>query len=189
MRRQTVTRITLSLTAVLIGLVAATPGAAQESEFEHCAKLESDTERLACFDATIKERRAPATAPARAEVSTAAPASPLPETEPELSAAPGQANSQKPPGAIEPSRQQDEKRTAERELPREYTAVVVAMRQRPHGQMVVTLKNGEVWSEQFASRAFLVDVGDTITMKKSRFTPAYRLVAPGGRGYKMTRLE
>jgi hypothetical protein len=65
----------------------------------------------------------------------------------------------------------------------------VAIRERPHGQKVVTLDNGEVWSEQFASRAFLVDVGDTVTMKRRTLSEGYRLVAPGGRGYTMTRLD
>ena len=81
-------------------------------------------------------------------------------------------------------------RPAESSEPKqEYTAVVTAMRTRPHGQVAVTLDNGEVWSEQYASRGFLVEVGDTVTMKKARFSSAYRLVAPGGRAYTMIRLE
>ena len=65
----------------------------------------------------------------------------------------------------------------------------MALRERPYGQMVVTLDNGEVWSELSASRSFLVEVGDTITMKSGRFSRSYRLVAPGGRGHKMTLLS
>ena len=70
-----------------------------------------------------------------------------------------------------------------------YTAVVTAMSKRPYGQAVVELDNGEVWSEQQASHAFLVNVGDTVTLKKSMFSSSYQLVAPGGRAYRMTRLE
>jgi hypothetical protein len=51
------------------------------------------------------------------------------------------------------------------------------------------LDNGEVWSEQFASRAFLVDVGDKVTMKRGMLSKGYRLVAPGGRGYQVTLLD
>ncbi len=83
-------------------------------------------------------------------------------------------------------------RRAEKEAKKassEYTAVVTAMRKRPHGQVVVTLDNGEVWSEQYASRGFLVRVGDTVTMRKSRFSSAYRLVDGNGKGYAVTRLE
>jgi len=191
----------------MLGLVAAATAAAQSPEFERCAKLESDAERLACFDAAIREGSAVPNAPAPPEESTVAPASPAektrqepatektmaeplaPKVPPEPSAAPGPVYSSTSSDAAEPRRRQDEKPTAEREPRKEYTAVVVSMRKRPHGQMVVKLDNGEVWSEQYASRAFLVDVGDTITMKRSRFAPSYRLVAPGGRGYKMTRLE
>ena len=176
MRCQIIARTTLSLTITLIGLVAAAPVAAQGSPFERCARLESDSERLACFDATLEERNAATPAPAPPEVSTAA-------------AAPKKAMPEESVGAVEPPRQQDEKWSAKPELPREYTAVVVAMYERPYRQMVVKLDNGEVWSEQYASRAFLVAVGDTITMKQSRFSRSYRLVATGGRGYKMTRLE
>jgi hypothetical protein len=71
----------------------------------------------------------------------------------------------------------------------EYTAVVTSMRTRPHGQVVVTLDNGEEWSEQYASHGFLVRVGDTVTLKKSRFSSAYRLINENGKGYSVTRLQ
>ena len=197
MRYQTSTRMSLSLAATLFGLVATAPVAAQGSAFEQCAKLESDVERLACFDEALTKRKTDAPASEKSEVPSAAPTvrsenmAPEPPTAtlpPESSAAPGQTVSESSAGTTTSGRQADNS-ADETDLPGEYTAVVVAMYKRPLGQMVVTLDNGEVWSEQYASRAFLVDVGDTITMRKSRFTRSYRLVAPGGRGHKMTRLE
>ncbi len=62
------------------------------------------------------------------------------------------------------------------------------MRKRPYGQYAVTLDNGEVWSEQFASHYFPVEVGDTVTIKK-RWPSGYRLVTESGKGYNVTRLD
>lgn len=198
MMRQTITQTGLSLTVTLIGLIAAAPAAAQGSTIEDCAKLVSDAERLACFDSAVEERTD--AAPETGETSAPTPVLPSPaatatQAPPEVGAPPeppadaGQSVTEVPAEIRESPRQPDEQRAVEPDSPWEYQAVVIAMYKRPHGQMAVTLDNGEVWSEQFASRAFLVDVGDAITMKQSRFSKSYRLVAPGGRGYKMTRLK
>jgi hypothetical protein len=88
-----------------------------------------------------------------------------------------------------PSRRQAEPATGQPDRPREYIATVVAIRERARGQMVITLDNGESWSEQYASRGFLVEVGDSVTMKKGLLSSSYRLIAPGGRSYKMTRID
>jgi hypothetical protein len=164
-------------------------GAGQGSDLERCAELVSDAERLACFDALIERQPEPASVPAAVE--------PLgdPVVVPEVEAVDPPAES--PPAAqseanvreTQPSRQQEASPNGKRDRPKEYTATVVAIRERPHGQMVVTLDNGETWSEQYASRAFLVDVGDTVTLKSRIFSSAYRLISPGGRSYQMTLLD
>ncbi|MEE4161761.1 MAG: hypothetical protein V2I25_04575 [Woeseiaceae bacterium] len=175
----------LALTCALV-LAGATPAAAQDNDLDRCAELESDAARLACFDAVMQERRGetraagtPAEAAgAQSEIAppgeAAATPDPVPAAAPQASAAP------------EPDAAAAEKTGKAKN---EYTAVVTAMRTRPLGQVVVTLDNGESWSEQAASHRFLVEVGDTITMKKARFSSAYRLIAPGGRGYAMTRVD
>ena len=168
--------------------VVPAPGAAQDTELQRCAELDSDAQRLACFDAYF-ERQQEGT---EASSDAAAPAS-VAVTEAEVavkpSATPPAVEAEAAAAVVPPPRDQDEPPPAERERPKEYAATVVAMRERPHGETVVRLDNGEVWSEQFASRAFLVDVGDKVTMKRGRFSKAYRLVAPGGRGYQVTLLE
>lgn len=200
---------------ILITALAAVPGAdgAQEAELQRCAELDSDAQRLACFDAyferqeesaeTSSEAAAPAsvaiteaevagepsaTAPAAQAEASAAEVLPA-RNQDEPSATPPAAQAETSAAVVLPPRDRDEPPPAERERPREYTATVVAMRERPHGEVVVMLDNGEVWSEQFASRAFLVDVGDKVTMKRGRFSKGYRLVAPGGRGYQVTLLD
>ena len=190
MSREFVNRKAWLLPIIVTVAFAALPGAAQETGVEACAKLESDAERLACFDAVTGRQREGAETPVPSEPSTAEPAvSAVPETTP---AAPPEVAPTQAEASVDTARPNDEQDLASssrQDLPKEYTAVVVAMRERPHGQKVVTLDNGEVWSEQYASRAFLVKVGDTVTMKKGMLSSSYRLVAPGGRGYKMTRLE
>ena len=195
---QTITRTALSLTFTLIGLVAAAPVAAQGSPLELCAGIESDAERLACFDAALTEQSDAATETDQSPAPTTVPASPAAiatqqpaaaKASPKSPAESAQTVSETPSQTRKLPRQPDEQPAIEQDLRREYQAIVVAMYKRPYGQMAVTLDNGEVWSERFASRAFLVDVGDTITIKRVRFSSGYRLVAPGGRGYKMTRLE
>jgi hypothetical protein len=165
----------------LSALSCATLAAAQDNDLDRCAELESDAARLACFDTVIKERRAeppPSAEPA------AAPAPDVPDT-PDTAAAPQAAAE---PGPVTETAA-PEKPARANEPKREYTAVVTAMRTRPYGEAVVTLDNGETWSEQYASHGFLVEVGDTVTMKKGRFSSAYRLVAPGGRAYTMVRIQ
>jgi biotin carboxyl carrier protein len=154
--------------------------AAEENDLDRCAELESDAARLACFDAVVNERRLgtptaePDAGARQAELPADAPPAPAPATAP----AAGESAAAAP---AEPAPKQEPEN--------EYAAVVTAMRTRPHGQVVVTLDNGQTWSEQYASRRFLVEVGDTVTMKKARFSSAYRLVAPGGRAYTMIRID
>jgi len=156
--------------------------AAEENDLDRCAELESDAARLACFDAVINERRIgtptaePDAGARQAELPADTPPTPAPATAPAATA--------REPAAAVPAES-----ATKQEPENEYAAVVTAMRTRPHGQVVVTLDNGQTWSEQYASRRFLVEVGDTVTMKKARFSSAYRLVAPGGRAYTMIRVD
>ena len=168
---------------------AAVTAAGQDSELERCARLASDAERLACFDALTKARPEPATAPAAATPDPAPAPAPAVESAAPAAEAPPAPQAEPAGAAAQATPQQNASVTEPRERPQEYSATVVALRERPYGQMVVTLDNGEVWSELSASRSFLVEVGDTITMKSGRFTKSYRLVAPGGRGHKMTLLS
>ncbi len=192
-------------------ITVATAGAAQDADFESCAKLESDSERLACFDAIAERTRGAREAAvpggdAEAEASVLEVDAPAKVAEaPAASQADTSVDQLRPPDEpvkppvasqadtsvdqLRPPEERVEPAETRRTQPREYTAIVVALRERPHGQMVVTLDNGEAWTEQFASGAFLVDVGDSVTMKKGMFSSRYQLVAPGGRVYRMTRLD
>ncbi len=193
--------------ALAVWLAAGGPALAQDADLERCSELESDAERLACFDAAIRQRseappppsstpEVPAAPEAAAPAEATGSAAVAPAADPAAAApaaAPAAAAAQ--PGSDYRLMSKEEKRAARRakkeqeKARREYTAVVTGIRTRPHGQVAVTLDNGEVWSEQYASRAFMVSVGDTITLKKSRFSTGYRLVDEKGKGYAVTRLE
>ena len=219
----------LLTTTLMMAAAASGVTSAQETDIDRCARLESDAERLACFDAVMQRRAdqtTPAT-PAKPATGTAAPEAAPPATAPAAAApdasAPSAAPAAAAPNASAPSAaaaatasasgvaapaagetasasdyrymSKEEKKAArraekERKKARsEYTAVVTGMRTRPHGQVAVTLDNGEEWSEQYASHGFLVRVGDTVTLKKSRFSSAYRLIDENGKGYSVTRLQ
>jgi hypothetical protein len=173
-------------TAVAYATIAS---AEQDTELERCARHVSDTERLACFDAFIERHDEGIEAAASGEASRDSVTVPEVEVLQQPSETRAVTQSETTVQEAQPSRRQDESPNGKRDRPKEYTVTVVAIHERPHGQKAVTLDDGETWSEQYASGAFLVNVGDTVTMKKGLLSSSYRLIAPGGRGYRMTLLD
>ena len=88
-----------------------------------------------------------------------------------------------PEPVAEPAANPEEKKKAD-----ELIAVVTNVSQRPGGEHVVTLDNGQVWSEEFSSTYFPVKIGDTVTIKKRRFS-GFRLVTASGKGFAVERLR
>ena len=189
MNREDHLKISRSIIIIMTVAYAAIAGAEQDTGLERCARLVSDSERLACFDAFIERQDQRIEAPASGEPSRDSVTVPEAEVLQQPAEARAAAQSDAAMQEAQPTRRQDESQNGKKDRPKEYTAIVVAIQARPHGQKVVTLDDGEIWSEQYASGAFLVSVGDTVTMKKGMLSSSYRLVAPGGRGYKMTRLD
>ena len=70
----------------------------------------------------------------------------------------------------------------------ELRGTVQKVSQRVRGQHVVHLENGQIWQENFASRYFPVDPGDTVIIKKRRFG-GYRLVTESGKGFRVERVQ
>jgi hypothetical protein len=69
----------------------------------------------------------------------------------------------------------------------EISATVTDVRKRPYGEHVVTLDNGQVWTEKDAEYGFRVKVGDTIVIKKGTFG-GYRMVR-GNRSSAVIRIK
>jgi len=70
----------------------------------------------------------------------------------------------------------------------EISATVTEVSKRPYGEHVVTLANGQVWTEKRAESGFRVKVGDTIIIKKGRLG-GFRIVGRGNRSSAVVRIK
>ena len=70
----------------------------------------------------------------------------------------------------------------------EITAQVSSIVTRPRGELVVTLDNGQTWSQTQASAPFALQAGDSVKIKTGAMS-AYLLIAPSGRATRVTRIK
>jgi hypothetical protein len=70
----------------------------------------------------------------------------------------------------------------------EITAKVTEVSTRPHGELVVTLDNGQVWVERTASSKIKVKAGDTVKIESGALG-SFVLIAPNGRSSKVARVH
>lgn len=70
----------------------------------------------------------------------------------------------------------------------EITAHVSGIVTRPRGELVVTLDNGQTWSQTQASAPFALQEGDSVKIKAGAMS-AYLLIAPSGRTTRVTRIK
>lgn len=144
---------------------AASPTAA----FMACAAEKDDTRRLACFDAAVAHAKAQPVPPVEAAAVAAAPSL----TKEEKFGLRGDLKEEKAKQAPE---------LVELES---VTGKVTKLAAKPHGQLIVTLDNGQVWYEIQANTGLRVKVGDQVTVKAGALG-SYSLVA-NGRSSKVTR--
>jgi hypothetical protein len=147
--------------------LAAGPTAA----FIACGAEKDDAKRLACFDAAVSQARAQPAAPAEAAAVTAAPAL----TKEEKFGLRGDLKEEKAKKAPELVELQS------------MTGKVTKLAAKPHGELIVTLDNGQVWYEIQANTGLRVKVGDQVTIKAGALG-SYSLVA-NGRSSKVTRVR
>lgn len=202
---------------VMLGAILASGIHAQEipAELLSCASLDDDSKRLSCFDRamtrqllTSREQPAIMAAPEPAiAVATAAIAVTTKVTHQEADGAPAAiaqetaaAGDDSPAGsaaavpAIEPS-MVAAAAVAEEQFGNplvsdleQISLTVTRVGRRPHGEHIVYLDNGQVWSEQTKSSYFPVKTGQTVTIKKRRYG-GYRLVTESGKAYDVERLR
>jgi hypothetical protein len=70
----------------------------------------------------------------------------------------------------------------------EITARVSSIVTRPRGELVVTLDNGQIWSQTQTSAPFALQEGDSVKIKTGAMS-AYLLIAPSGRTTRVTRIK
>lgn len=151
---------------------AAAASGSGTSAFMACATEKDDARRLACFDAAVARTQAqPAPAAETAAVAAAAPTL----TKEEKFGLRGDLKQEKVKVAPE---------LAELES---LSGKVTKVAAKPHGQLIVTLDNGQTWTEIQANSGLRVKVGDQVTVKAGALG-SYSLVA-NGRSSKVTRVR
>jgi hypothetical protein len=143
-----------------------------------CADQADDAQRLRCFDAVVANlRKAP---PPSATVAAAAPAAAPPVAAPQP-AAPAPTAEQRfgARGDIKPDRHEDLK---------DIDGTVTALGAKPHGELIVTLDNGQVWAEIQTGSKVRLKIGDTVKIERGAMG-SYSLIAPNGRSSKVSRIR
>lgn len=186
------TRTTCSLLTVLA--VTAAPVALSQTlppALIACAIEKKDKVRLECFDREVaRVVQGAANGSAGVAPAPSVPAQPAP-------AAPAVAATQPPPA---PASAEDEfglsgelarKRRAERQekpAPTELRAAVAKVSQRPYGEYVIELDNGQVWEQPEKKSSFQIKPGDTV-----RITPgamgSFFMVVDAGSSTKVRRIR
>ena len=176
---------------IMLSVFAAQPSAADSfpSDLQACMDLDDDVQRLDCFDDALS-RNSTITQDVTRE--SAAPIHDDPPAEAVQLHVYG-ASSDKgtveddsfglPANVASPIEKAEENQDSN-----EIIALVTSLSQRPRGEHIVVLDNGQVWAEEFASRYFPVKVGDAVTIKKRRFH-GYLLVTESGKGFAVERLR
>lgn len=134
-----------------------------------CADESDDQRRLRCFDAATAALRSEPRTLAVASTPAASPSTATPALSAEDSF-----GARRDPGH-------------ETRL-KEITAVVAAASTRPHGELVITLDNGQLWTELAPGSRVRVKQGDSVKIKAGALG-SFHLVAPNGRSSKVSRLR
>lgn len=170
--------------------IASSLGAAEHVNVDRviaCANEPDDARRLACYDSAMAKVKTPVseTQPAPAPTAATKPAVPEPAARP---AVPATADDFGVNGSAvarqRRSEQEQEKSEAE---PRSLSAEVTEVTKQPLGQLVITLKNGQVWMQKDAERYFPVKPGDQVTINAGTLG-SFHLVN-GKRSTRVTRVK
>lgn len=142
-----------------------------------CMSESDATQRLACFDresarltqesAPVARQAAPPPPPAPAAAATAAPAAAA-----TAAATTAAAAAQSPEdrfgyrGTIARA-EVDKKEAEERQQFEQLTAKVSELGTLAHGELLLTLDNGQVWQQKSGERAMRIKVGDDVTIRRA----------------------
>jgi len=169
---------------------------ARADEPPRCAAIADDRSRLACYDALFGRPSVPAPAGAAAEAAPAT-ASASGGTSAVSSAAAGAAVSVPADGATNPEADfgltEAAKRAREPEQSREMrpesiSGTVAKVGRQPAGEFIVTLENGQVWTQLQVDTRARIAVGDTVTIKKAALG-SHLLVTAGRYATRVRRVK
>lgn len=157
------------LLALLASLPLAVAAAASESPFKSCRVEPDDTRRLACYDREVDRMGG-------TPVSADKPAEPPPLTTEERFGRRGTMSRE----------EQDRERNQAREG--ELTALITEVWTRSDGLMVMTLDNGQVWTQKRPDSFFRIKPGDRIKIEPAAMG-SYLLSGPSKRSTRVTRTK
>jgi hypothetical protein len=150
-----------------------------------CASERDDARRLSCYDREIarlaQDSGAVAAPSATAEVTTAAAAAAA-----AVSPAPTAAPDAKFGYRGDIARKELDEQTATETVDR-LEATITEVSSRAHGELVITLDNGQVWVQKAPDSKMQLKAGDQVTIKKASLG-SYMLVA-AGRSTRVTRVQ
>jgi pyruvate/2-oxoglutarate dehydrogenase complex dihydrolipoamide acyltransferase (E2) component len=190
---------TLALAISASGPVSSVLAQAVPPSVRACASERDDAQRLSCYDreiARLDQGGAAAAAPsAKAEAATAtaaatAAASATPTTAPATTTAsptPTTAPDAKFGYRGSVAREEHDRQAAADEGGDRMEATITDVSSRPHGELVVTLDNGQIWAQKAPDSKMHLKAGDRITIKKASLG-SYMLVA-AGRSTRVTRVK
>jgi hypothetical protein len=133
-------------------------------QFETCASLRRDAERLLCYDKAV------------AQIKSGVDGAPAPSPENMFGAAAGIAPAKT--DAPEP----------EREELRQITAAVTSARRGEDGTLVLHLDNGQAWRQQDGEVTLIINDGDTVTVQRASFG-TFRITDKRGRSARFKRVR
>jgi len=169
-------------------------GNSEIEDLESCSRLSEDARRLACFDRLAADQPSRGAEPDPTPGAAAEPAQARPQSVEAVSASEAAAataataNREPPPRETDTESAGNRSAAAEADDTGQFTAIVSRVDTQPRGEHVVFLENGQVWQEDFASRYFPVEPGDTVTIKE-RFFGGHRLVTASGKGISVKRIR
>jgi hypothetical protein len=152
------------LAAMLLVSSALATGAELPPQFETCAALRRDAERLLCYDKAV--------AHIRAGVADA----PAPSPENMFGAG----------GGIAPAKTDTPE--PERAELRQITAAVTSARRTDDGTLLLSLDNGQAWRQQDGEVTLVIDDGDTVTVQRASFG-TFRITDKRGRSARFKRVR
>jgi hypothetical protein len=161
------------LLGVAAALLIAGPARAAEpataAGFLACAAETDDARRLACFDAAVGQAQAASG-----------------KTLPTIAVAP--LSQEERFGLRGELKQEKAQKVPELQELEQLQAQVTSVSRKPHGELVVTLENGQTWAEIQTNTGARVKAGDRVTIKPGALG-SFLLVAPNGRSTKVTRVR
>ena len=141
-----------------------------------CAAEQDDSRRLACFDQAVARMRGSDRPDKPAAAAGATPAATPPAATPRVV-------SQEEEFGL----RVDQKEEKPGQLS-EIVATVTDVRAKPHGELIITLANEQVWAEIAPGSKIKLKPGDTVKIE-SGVLRSFVLVAPNGRSSKVSRVR